>query len=226
MCNHIHPNIVFSEFAIEIRNYDDIMFVGFIIETLDLILAGSDDYKSLRDILGRKNDDREKQVFFKTLFQTWWFKNFSGTKCINPISSLTLCLTSRKYKLAFELLLWICKKISLTKDNMIQLWNLVQLIESPTFMRLRVDLLDPHKNYYLVKTLQGILMMMPIWRAFNALKIRLECIKLDPKYKLLWKKPLPPPDELEDKEINDFISLLVTNIEKSHTSINNSIISS
>lgn len=71
MCTHIHPKVVFSEFAIEIRNYDDTLFVGFIIETLDLILAGSDDYKSLRDILGRKNDDREKQVFFKTLFQTW-----------------------------------------------------------------------------------------------------------------------------------------------------------
>ena len=90
-------------------------------------------------------------------------------------------------------------------------------------MRLRVDLLDPHKNYYLVKTLQGILMMMPICRAFNALKLRLEWIKLDPKYKLLWKKPLPPPDELEDKEINDFIALLVSSIDKTQNKINDSM---
>jgi len=37
-----------------------------------------------------------------------------------------------------------------------------------------MDLLDPEKNYYLVRTLQVILMMMPIGKAFNALKTRLE----------------------------------------------------
>lgn len=62
-----------------------------------------------------------------------------------------------------------------------QLCNVVQLIESPTFLSIRMELLDTEKNYYLIKTLQGILMMMPIGKAFTALKTRLECTKLDQK---------------------------------------------
>lgn len=60
MCLHIDPIIVFSEFAKEIKKFRDCMFMGFMIETLDLILAGSDAYKKLRDILARKSDDIEK----------------------------------------------------------------------------------------------------------------------------------------------------------------------
>ena len=148
MWNHIHPKIVLSEFSIEIRNYEDWIFVGKIIERLDFMLQESEDYKSLRDILARGNDDREKQIFFKSLFNTWWIKNFSGSKWVNPISALTLWLTSRKYKLAYELFKWIWKYIPITRETLKQIWKLIQLIESPSLLRLRLDLLDPYKNYY------------------------------------------------------------------------------
>lgn len=69
---------------------------------------------------------------------------------------------------------------SFTVDNLMQLCNFVQLIENPTFLSLRMDLLEPDKNRYLIKALQIILMMLPIGKAFTALKTRLECIKLDP----------------------------------------------
>ena len=105
MCSQLDPKVVFSEFAIELKKFNDFTFVGFMIETLDLILAGSDTFKCLRDILGRSSSDPEKQKFFRTLFQTWCFKNFSAPKCINPISVITLCLIARKYKLAYEILL-------------------------------------------------------------------------------------------------------------------------
>lgn len=56
-----------------------------------------------------------------------------------------------------------------------QICNVIQLIESPTFLTLRVDLLDVETNYWLVKTLQVVLMMMPTnCKAFSALKTRLE----------------------------------------------------
>lgn len=71
MCSQIEPKIVFSKFAIELRKFDDYTFVGFMIETLDLILAGSENYKSLRDILRRDHSDEEKKKFFKVLFETW-----------------------------------------------------------------------------------------------------------------------------------------------------------
>ena len=39
MCTQIEPKVVFSEFALEIRKFNDIIFVGFMVETLDLILG-------------------------------------------------------------------------------------------------------------------------------------------------------------------------------------------
>lgn len=187
MWQYIDPKVVFSEFATELKVFDDYTFVGFMVETLDLILAGSEEYKTLRDILNKRGFDEEKQTFFNTLFQTWWFKNYSAPQIKNPISALTLWLTSRKYKLAYKFLLCIWSNIEFVHDDLIQICNIVQLIESPTFLTLRLDLLDPVKNYYLIKTLQCILMMLPIGKAFTALKTRLEWIKLDPKYKLLAK---------------------------------------
>ena len=71
-----------------------------------------------------------------------------------------------------------------------------------------MELLDPHKNYYLVKTLQGILMMMPIGKAFEALKMRLELMKLDPMFKICSKKPLPELNDREEKEIKEYLTML------------------
>jgi hypothetical protein len=71
MCKYIEPKLVFSEFAHELKKLNDYTFVGFMIEALDLILAGSDTYKCLRDILRRDHADKEKEKFFKTLFETW-----------------------------------------------------------------------------------------------------------------------------------------------------------
>lgn len=86
--------------------------------------------------------------------------------------------------------------MSFDKDKLVQLCNIVQMIESPAFLELRIDLLDPGKNYYLIKTLQGILMMIPISKAFNALKTRLECVSLDPRASIAI-------EELENKEVNE-----------------------
>lgn len=78
MCSNIDQKLVFSEFAIEIRKFDQYDFVAFMIEILDLIFAV---YKPLRDILSRQSGDKEKEEFFRTLFETW---------CFNPLSTLNL----------------------------------------------------------------------------------------------------------------------------------------
>lgn len=97
MCSNIDQKLVFSEFAIEIRKIDQYEFVAFMIEILDLILAGAPVYKPLRDILSRDNkNDEVKEEFFRTLFETW---------CFNPLSTLNLCFLGKKYKLAYNLLL-------------------------------------------------------------------------------------------------------------------------
>lgn len=128
-----------------------------------------------------------------------------------PISAITLCLLAKKYKLAYTLLLHICRGITFNKDHLIQLCNIVQLIESPTLLPLRLELLDPHNNYYLFKTLQCILMMLPIGKAFTALKTRLELMKVS--FKIYGRKPLPEIQQEEEDEIVEYLEMMKNSIE-------------
>ena len=202
MCSNIDQKLVYSEFAIEIRKFKEYDFVAYMIEILDLILAGAPVYKPLRDILSMQSDNAEKEDLFRTLFESWWY---------NPLSTLNLCFLAKKYKLAYNLLLSIGSRMPFDKEKLVQLWNIVQLIESPTFLELRIDLLDPGKNYYLIKTLQGILMMIPISKAFTALKTRLECVCLDPKastaVEALETQEANNPNEKEENEIKEYLEI-------------------
>lgn len=105
----------------------------------------------------------------------------------------------------------IGSRISFDNDKLVQLYNIVQHIESPAFLELRIDLIDPGKNYYLIKTLQGILMMIPISKAFTALKTRLECVSLDPRASVGAEaqdaKEASGASEAEDKEIKEYLTI-------------------
>jgi len=208
MCSNIDQKLVFSEFAIEIMKFNNYQFVSFMIEILDLILSGAPVYQPLRDILSKEKKEPEDKEFFTTLFNTWWF---------NPLSALNLCFLAKKYKLAYHLLLWIGDNMTFDKDKLIQLWNIVQLIESPAFLELRIDLLDPGKNYYLIKTLQGILLMIPISKAFNALKTRLEWVNLDPRASFAVEameiQETENPNEEDEKEIQECLTMFKNSID-------------
>jgi hypothetical protein len=71
MCSNIDQKLVYSEFAIEIRKFKEYDFVAYMIEILDLILAGAPVYKPLRDILSMQSDNAEKEDLFRTLFESW-----------------------------------------------------------------------------------------------------------------------------------------------------------
>ncbi len=54
----------------------------------------------------------------------------------------------------------------------------MQLIESSLFNSTRILLLEPSKNIYLIKTLYGILMLLPQGKAYNSLSKRLKSIEM------------------------------------------------
>jgi vacuole morphology and inheritance protein 14 len=64
----------------------------------------------------------------------------------------------------------------MTVNLLIQVDKLVQLIESPVFTYLRLQLLEPEKYPYLYKCMYGILMLLPQSSAFAALKNRLNSV--------------------------------------------------
>lgn len=66
--------------------------------------------------------------------------------------------------------------ISVTVGFLMQLDKLVQLLESPVFVHLRLQLLEPDSNPHLFKTLYGLLMLLPQSAAFELLRARLNSV--------------------------------------------------
>ena len=148
------------EFACKLENHPDLIFCQELIERLTLVIAASPYYKNLRGILMGKIKPEyaeTKEELFFTLFKTWSY---------NPISTLTLCLLSRNYELAYRLIPRFTQ-IEMDTPKLIALGSLVQLIESPGFINLRIELTRENANTrYLLKTLQGILMLLPLSKSF------------------------------------------------------------
>ncbi len=79
--------------------------------------------------------ETKEQLFF-ALFKTWSY---------NPVSTLTLCLLTKNYELAYRLMPRFTL-IEMDTSKLIALGSLVQLIESPVFVNLRLELIRTDKR--------------------------------------------------------------------------------
>lgn len=96
---------------------NDLNFVQDMIETLTFSIATAPSYKALRGkLFGVVPTDfaKDKEDLFIHLYNSW---------CINPISTLTLCLLSQKYELAYNLIQRFTEELDAKK--LIQLGTLV-----------------------------------------------------------------------------------------------------
>lgn len=86
------------EFATIFHKMTDLSFVQDMIETLTFAIAAAPFYKAFRSkLFGSVPTDfaKDKEELFQHLYDSW---------CINPISTLILCLLSQKYELAYNLI--------------------------------------------------------------------------------------------------------------------------
>lgn len=67
-------------------------------------------------------------------------------------------------------------ELEITVGLLIQIDKLVQLLESPVFTALRLQLLEPDKYPYLLKAMYGLLMLLPQSSAFATLRNRLSAV--------------------------------------------------
>jgi vacuole morphology and inheritance protein 14 len=99
LTNVISQEKVFMEFAGKLENHHDLLFVQELIERLTLVIVASPTYSRLRQVLTgqiTKTDYAEtKEQLFYALFKTWSY---------NPVSTLTLCLLTKNYELAYRLI--------------------------------------------------------------------------------------------------------------------------
>ncbi|KAI5364113.1 putative vacuole morphology and inheritance protein [Septoria linicola] len=145
------------------KDEDDVEFASIMVQNLNNNLITAPELAELRRRL-RNLDSKEGQSFFTVLFKAW---------CHNAVATFSLCLLSQAYEQAYNLLL-IFSEIEMTVNMLIQIDKLVQLLESPVFTYLRMQLLEPERHPNLC--MYGLLMLLPQSSAFAALKNRLNSV--------------------------------------------------
>lgn len=171
LCVLLDPTAIYMALARALGDASDAEFVSLLIHTLNLILLTASELQGLRDVLKRcfqpGSTSADGEVF-RSIFTTWSH---------NPVSTFALCLLAQAYDLAFDLVKRFAN-IEITVGFLMQADKLVQLLESPIYVHLRLQLLDVDATNHasLVKALYGLLMLLPQSNAFRTLSSRLQTI--------------------------------------------------
>ncbi|KAK6536317.1 hypothetical protein TWF281_000556 [Arthrobotrys megalospora] len=165
LCLNLNPERIYRTLAELIEKEEDVEFASTMVQLLNNNLMTAPEIGELRKRL-RSLDTKDGQTLFIALFRSW---------CHNAVAAFCLCLLAQAYEQASNLLA-IFGELELSVSLLIQLDKLVQLLESPVFTYLRMQLLEPEKYPFLYKCLYGLLMLMPQSSAFAALKNRLNSV--------------------------------------------------
>ncbi|KAI0864671.1 vacuolar protein 14 C-terminal Fig4p binding-domain-containing protein [Xylaria cubensis] len=165
LCMTLSPERIYRTLAETIEKEEDLEFASIMVQNLNNNLITAPELTDLRKRL-RNLETKDGQMFFVALFRSW---------CYNAVATFSLCLLAQAYEAAYNLL-QIFAELEMTVNILIQIDKLVQLIESPVFTYLRLQLLEPEKYPYLYKCLYGLLMLLPQSSAFAALKNRLNSV--------------------------------------------------
>ena len=165
LCVSLSAERIYRTLADCLEKDEDVEFASIMVQNLNNNLITAPELAELRKRL-RNLETREGQTFFVTLFRSW---------CYNAVATFSLCLLAQAYEQAYSLL-QIFAELEMTVNMLIQIDKLVQLLESPVFTYLRLQLLEPEKYPHLYKCLYGLLMLLPQSSAFAALKNRLNSV--------------------------------------------------
>lgn len=168
LCNLINAEIIYKSLAaLLVEENHDLKFAYRLVQKLNEVLLTAKTLYSLRTKLRSINEENNQEAssLFLVLYNAW---------CHSPIATLSICFLSNNYRLACEIVTYL-PQLDLTIDTLVEIDKLVQLIESPIFIAMRLKLLDTD-NYYLVKALYSLLMILPQSESFKRLHNRLECV--------------------------------------------------
>ncbi|KZV64601.1 ARM repeat-containing protein [Peniophora sp. CONT] len=166
LCFNLNTDRVYRAFAEILEKEEDLEFASIIVQKLNMILITSPELADFRRRLKSLETRQDGQALFVALYRSW---------CHNPVSVFSLCLLAQAYEHASNLLS-IFADLEITVSLLVQIDKLVQLIESPVFTYLRLQLLEPDRYPYLFKCLYGLLMLLPQSSAFVALRNRLNAV--------------------------------------------------
>lgn len=165
LCVSLSAERIYRTLADCIEKEEDVEFASIMVQNLNNNLITAPELSELRKRL-RNLETKDGQTFFVALFRSW---------CYNAVATFSLCLLAQAYEQAYNLL-QIFAELEMTVNILIQIDKLVQLLESPVFTYLRLQLLEPDKYPHIYKCLYGLLMLLPQSSAFAALKNRLNSV--------------------------------------------------
>jgi vacuole morphology and inheritance protein 14 len=165
LCLLVESRCVYCSLAEILKKEKSLQFASVMIRSLNIILLTSPELFHMRMEL-RDLQSPDDWRLFTVLYQSW---------CHNPVATVTLCLLTQNYEHASELIENF-NDINVTASLLGELDRLVQLLESPIFTFLRLQILHPLEYPDLVRALYGILMLLPQSQTFSTLQQRLACI--------------------------------------------------
>ncbi|XP_043472864.1 protein VAC14 homolog [Leptopilina heterotoma] len=165
LCVLLSAENIYKTVAEILLEEQNLRFAGLMIQTLNVILLTSSELFELRNKL-KDLDSEESCKLFICLYESWSH---------NPVATVSLCLLTQNYSHACELVKAF-GNIEVTVEFLTEIDKLVQLIESPIFTYVRLELLERERNESLVHALYGLLMILPQSEAFDTLHRRLAAI--------------------------------------------------
>ncbi|KAM0792832.1 hypothetical protein ACM66B_002598 [Microbotryomycetes sp. NB124-2] len=165
LCSSLNTERIYRTFAEILEKDEDLEFASIMVQNLNLIMITSPELSEFRKRL-KNLESRDGQALFTVLYKTWSH---------NAVATFSLCLLAQAYEQACALL-QIFAELEITVGLLIQIDKLVQLLESPVFTSLRLQLLEPERYPYLLKAMYGLLMLLPQSSAFATLRNRLSAV--------------------------------------------------
>ncbi|XP_077236032.1 protein VAC14 homolog isoform X2 [Tasmannia lanceolata] len=165
LCVLLDAERVYRELSTILEGEADLDFAS--IMALNLILLTSSELTELRVLLKQSLLTAAGKDLFVSLYASW---------CHSPMATISLCLLAQAYQHASSVIQ------SLVEDDinvkfLVQLDKLIRLLETPIFAYLRLQLLEPGKYIWLLKSLYGLLMLLPQQSAaFKILRTRLRTV--------------------------------------------------
>jgi len=167
----LNPRDIFTSLANILIDKPNLEFVSLMVQTLNLIILTAPELASLRrslkDISNPSASTADREMFI-CLFKCW---------CHNSVATFSLCLLSQTYDLSAALIQKLAD-VNISVGYLMQIDKLIQLLESPVFIHLRLQLLEinSRKQTALLQSLYGLLMLLPQSQAYNTLSDRLATV--------------------------------------------------
>ncbi|THV08261.1 ARM repeat-containing protein [Dendrothele bispora CBS 962.96] len=194
LCLNLNTERIYKTFAEILEKEDDLEFASVIVQKLNIILITSPELADFRKRLKSLETRQDGQALFITLYRSW---------CHNAVAVFSLCLLAQAYEHASNLL-YIFADLEITVPMLVQIDKLVQLIESPVFTYIRLQLLEPERYPHLFKCLYGLLMLLPQSSAFVSLRSRLNAVN-SAGFLHIAPKPSTGPLSARSKLVRDEI---------------------